>query len=122
MDRFAPSPRAELDDDARSQRARARDSLLLMGRLSLPDEATARDVRIRNLSEGGLMIEISRPVAVATPVTLAMRGLGEVTGQVAWCAEGRIGIAFDRLIDPQRARKPVGAGPTTPNYAKPQLG
>ena len=123
MERFASPPSPEPDDeDGRSQRGRARDSLFLMGRLTLATDKKVREVRIRNLSEGGLMIEADRPVAIGTAVTLDMRGVGDVTGQVAWCAEGRIGIAFDRPINPQLARKPVGGGGTTPVYAKPVLG
>ena len=111
------------DDDAgRSQRAVTRDSLFLMGRLSLPGESKPRDVRIRNLSEGGLMAEVDRKLALGTTLTLSLRGIGDVTGRVAWCAEGRIGIALDELIDPKLARKPVGGGERTPDYIKPQRG
>ncbi len=106
---------------AGSQRSKGRDSLFLMARLTLPDGREPRDVRVRNLSEGGLMVEIERPVDDHTPVTLSLRGIGEVSGKVAWCAEGRIGIAFDRPIDPMLARKPVGRGPGTPLFVKSQL-
>jgi hypothetical protein len=30
-----------------------------------------------------------------------------ITGKVAWKEEARFGVAFDRPIDPQLARKPV---------------
>ena len=61
--------------------------------------------------------EFLRPMRVepGTTVTLEMRGLGEMTGTVAWWTQGRLGIALDRPIDPSRARKPVGTGTTTPN-------
>lgn len=104
---------------AESGRTRKRDSLFMSARLTIAPGATPRDVRVRNLSAGGLMAEYERPVANGTPVTLEMRGLGELTGRVAWCTDGRLGIAFDVPIDPSRARKPVGAGKTTPAYAKP---
>lgn len=107
---------------ASAQRAGSRDSLFLMGRLTLGDESQPRDVRIRNLSEGGLMIEIGRPIALDMTLTLNLRGIGDVTGRVAWCAEGRVGIALDRPIDPMLARKPVGGGKRTPRYAKPATG
>jgi hypothetical protein len=107
------------DVSAASQRARGRDSLFLTARLTLPGLREPREVRVRNLSEGGLMVEWERPLADGTAVTLILRGIGEVTGKVAWCAEGRIGVAFDEPIDPMLARKPVGRGPGTPEYAKP---
>ncbi|WP_174293365.1 PilZ domain-containing protein [Sphingomonas bacterium] len=109
-------------DGARSQRARGRDSLFLTGRLSLPGETVQRNVRVRNLSEGGLMIEIDRKLPLESTLRLVLRGIGEVTGRVAWCAEGRIGIALDQPIDPRLARKPIGGGEHTPHYAKPLLG
>jgi hypothetical protein len=42
-------------------------------------------------------------------VTLTLRGIGEVQGQVVWSAADGIGIAFDRLIDPQHALRPPKA-------------
>lgn len=104
-----------------SQRQRQRDSLFLSAQLRLDGEAKVRDVRVRNLSEGGLMAELDRTVETGTPVTLEMRGLGELTGRVAWCTRGRMGIAFDAPIDPARARKPVGSGKGTPGLAKPMV-
>ena len=97
---------------------RGRDSLFLTARIRMDGEDTEQEVRIRNLSTGGLMAELGRVVPVGTAATLQMRGIGEVTGRIAWCAEGRVGIALDAPIDPKRARKPVGNGPRTPFYAK----
>ena len=123
MDSVDQFPFADHDAEAGpSQRQRGRDSLFLMGRLTLADESKVREVRIRNLSEGGLMVEVERPVALGTTVTLDLRGIGDVTGRVAWCAEGRIGVALEQPIDPKRARKPVGGGERTPAFAKPQRG
>ena len=67
------------------------------------------------------MVELDRPVADGPVVSLRLRGIGDVAGRVAWCAEGRIGVALDHPIDPMRARKPVGKGQGTPSFAKPQL-
>lgn len=86
---------------------RKRDSLFLSARLSLSGVPGEYEVRVRNLSEGGLMAELDRTVAPGTAARLEMRGLGELTGSVAWCAHGRMGIALDHPIDPSRARKPV---------------
>ena len=121
MDSMSRTLTWDADGAARSPRGRGRDSLFLTARLVLPGARDPIDARVRNLSAGGLMLEVERPVEDGVGVTLTMRGVGEVTGKVAWCAEGRIGIAFDRPIDPKLARKPVGKGPGTPEYAKPQL-
>lgn len=106
---------------AESGRTRKRDSLFLTARLTLAGKPTAHDVRVRNLSEGGLMAEYDPIVEPDTTVTLEMRGLGEMTGRVAWCTRGRLGIAFDQPIDPSRARKPVGVGKPAPGYTKPLI-
>jgi hypothetical protein len=104
---------------ADSQRARRRESFFLMARVLIDGERVARDVRVRNLSEGGLMMEMPRPLDVGLGLTLHLRGIGEIRGKVAWYAEGRAGVALEHPIDPAQARKPVGQGGRTPNYAKP---
>ncbi|MEG3164067.1 PilZ domain-containing protein [Sphingomonas sp. PB2P19] len=110
----------EEDGGVQTKRATGRDSLFLVAQFRLSGEAKTRDVRVRNLSEGGLMIELDRMIAVGTAVTLDLRGIGEITGTVAWGTEGRLGIALDAPIDPKKARKPVGVGrpPAGPFVAK----
>ena len=119
MDSFPRDPLAGSAAAGGVQRPRQRDSLFLMARLAFVGTSDVREVRVRNLSEGGMMAEVDRVVDVGTPVLLELRGIGEVAGKAAWCTEGRIGIAFDWPIDPQKARKPVGQGKRTPGYAKP---
>lgn len=116
----ATAPADAVSDRDRTQRARSRDSLFLMAQLRLGDEHGIREVRVRNLSEGGLMIELDKIADVGTPVRLDLRGIGEIAGKVAWCTEGRIGIALDSPIDPKKARKSVGSAKpaATPFYAK----
>lgn len=108
MDSFSRDPFAPADLAGGAQRSRTRDSLFLMARLRFEGEAREREVRVRNLSEGGLMVDCARVMEPGTAVMLDVRGIGEVGGKVAWCTEGRIGIALDRPIDPKKARKPVG--------------
>ncbi|WP_052811356.1 PilZ domain-containing protein [Sphingomonas parapaucimobilis] len=110
------------DELERSDRAGRRDSLLLMAQMTLGDETAPRDVRVRNISEGGLMAELPISVEIGTPVALNLRGVGAVSGRIAWCTQGRVGVAFDRQIDPTLVRKPVGGGTSTPEYAKPATG
>ncbi len=105
------------DDSARSRNA-ARDSLFLSAQLkvgSLP----AEQVRVRNLSAGGMMAEYPSSVEQGTPVTVELRGIGRVGGRIAWATDGRIGVAFDEHIDPMQARKPVAVRPaasTPPSF------
>lgn len=122
MDQFAQQPfKAAAADDAASQRQDSRDSLFLVAQLRVDSARRSEQVRVRNLSAGGLMAEVSSPIAQGTPVELEMRGVGAIAGKVAWYAAGRIGIAFDQMIDPTTARKPVGGGGQTPVFVKPIL-
>lgn len=104
---------------ARAGRERGRDSLFLMAKFRRAGEKGHVSVRVRNLSEGGLMAELPEVLDADAPVEVEVRGLGWICGRIAWHAEGRTGIAFDRLVDPQLARKPVGGGTTTPSFVKP---
>lgn len=96
------------DEVVSGQRARKRDSLFLLARLTFRDSGRELDVRVRNLSEGGLMAEGTDPLEIGLAVTVELRGVGAVPGKVAWYTDGRAGIAFDQVIDPRKARKPVG--------------
>ncbi|NCN84423.1 MAG: PilZ domain-containing protein [Sphingomonadales bacterium] len=91
-------PKRELD----------RDSLFLKAELCFVDGDNCGEVRIRNLSAGGLMAEAPVLTKRGDKVQLELRNIGRVTGHVAWVAQGRFGVAFDHPIDPKLARKPVG--------------
>ncbi|WP_010216716.1 PilZ domain-containing protein [Sphingomonas sp. PAMC 26621] len=121
MDQYSPTDPQEHVDDPASGRQDARDSLFLMAMLRLAGETGSIPVRVRNLSAGGLMADYPEGLDQAVPVQIEIRGIGWVPGQVAWCTAGRIGIAFDRPIDPLLARKPVGQGGHTPVFVKPIL-
>ena len=91
-------PKRELD----------RDSLFLKAELRIVDGDNCGEVRIRNLSAGGLMAEAPVLTKRGDKVELELRNIGHVTGYVAWVAQGRFGVAFDHPINPKLARKPVG--------------
>ena len=85
-----------------------RDSLLLKAILRFPRTKDEGEVRIRNLSAGGLMAEAPLRVTRGELVEINLRCIGWISGHVAWVTEGRLGIAFDHPINPKDARKPVG--------------
>ncbi|WP_417593556.1 PilZ domain-containing protein [Parasphingorhabdus sp.] len=85
-----------------------RDSLFLKAELRFIDGDDCGEVRIRNLSAGGLMAEAPVQTKRGDDVQIELRNIGRITGHVAWVAQGRFGIAFDHPIDPKLARKPVG--------------
>jgi hypothetical protein len=114
MDQFSQDPLTALSaDDFTGQRTGSRDSLMLAANFRVPGLADEQ-VRVRNLSSGGLMAEYTRPIERDTEVQIEVRGVGWVKGRIAWAAEGRVGVAFDIEIDPLRARKPVGPGRSAP--------
>jgi PilZ domain len=122
MDQIPPDPfdKTAMDGGARD-RQDSRDSLFLTADLRVAGMPGVGPVRVRNLSAGGLMAEFPSGLELGLPVEFDVRGIGWVPGHVAWSTAGRIGVAFDRQIDPMLARKPVGGGTQTPGFAKPIL-
>ena len=101
MDGFTheQAPRPDNDTDAADMRQHLRTGMLMTAILRFGDDAEGRSVRIRNLSEQGLMAETGGSVTSGTPLTVELPGVGEVAGVVAWSAEGRIGVALNQPID-----------------------
>lgn len=92
-----------------------RDSLYLTAQMSVAGGAPI-DARVRNLSAGGMLVDITAPVAIDDLVAGDMRGVGAISGKIVWAADGRAGIAFDADIDPRRARTSTGAKTQLPAY------
>lgn len=89
-------------------RAAPRDSLFVLGRMTIEGRAGTHDVRIRNLSATGLMADCPVILAEGQAVMIAIKNIGDVPGTIAWCRAGRIGVALSLAIDPALARKKVG--------------
>ena len=122
MDQFSHDPLTDgTAGDATAQRNDARDSLLLVARFRIEGSTETTQVRVRNLSSGGLMADVPKPIDIGTMVEIEVRGVGWVSGRIAWIAAGRAGVAFDHPIDPRAARKrvlacsrPINETPITP--------
>lgn len=54
---------------------------------------------VRNISAGGVMAHVYRPVAVGTRVAVEIKNDEEIPGRVVWESDSNIGIAFDEKID-----------------------
>ena len=95
--------------DAASRRASSRDSLFLSATIRRVQDPAVdlTPVRVRNLSAIGLMADYLDVAIAGDPVVVTLRGIGAVSGKVAWVKSGRIGINFDVEVDPLKARKPV---------------
>jgi hypothetical protein len=99
-----------------------RDSLFLMAQISFDGRGESLRGKVRNLSAGGMMVEGEFEVERGTRLTAELRNVGKVKGSVAWVQGSRIGVAFDKEIDPKLARAPVGTkGSEVPSFARPVL-
>lgn len=96
------------------KRQAARDSLFLSTEVTVAGALKPVTVRVRNLSAGGMMIDGNAIFHEGAVVSAALRGIGTVSGRIAWIIEERAGVSFDEEIDPKGARAPVAA-------AKPQV-
>lgn len=88
-------------------RSVARDSLFLLADIRIEQGVETHRVRVRNLSDGGMMAEGNLKVKRGHRVEVELRNIGCVAASVAWVQDNRFGIAFDEEIDSQRARRPL---------------
>lgn len=96
-----------------------RDSLFLMAALAIDGHGPADNVKVRNLSERGMMAESDLRVRRGTRVAVMLRNIGLVPGEVVWSHGRRMGIAFEHAIDPKLARTQVyGGHKIAPAYAR----
>jgi len=105
-----PDTTTDAEGAFESMRAEPRDSMFLMAVMRRPGGIEVT-VKIRNLSSGGMMAESPVSFSRGDPIETELRGIGIVTGKIAWTAGGRIGVQFDVQIDPRLARKPVSGNP-----------
>ncbi|GAB5348945.1 PilZ domain-containing protein [Alteriqipengyuania sp. 357] len=100
-------------------RSLKRDSLFLTAELKLSDDGEAVRVKVRNLSDGGMMAEADVRVERGTRLSVELRNIGVIKGSVAWTQDNRFGITFDNEIDSKKVREPAPTGEGTPRYARP---
>lgn len=100
----------------------SRDSLFMFADVAMAGRADRVRVKVRNLSEGGMMAEGALEVATGDRLVVALRNVGDVNGTIAWVQGNRFGIAFAAPIDPRKAREPLSDSATeAPRYARPDL-
>jgi len=82
----------------------ARDSLFLMADLRAEGLTSDHRIKVRNLSDAGMMGEGPVWVRRGSVVEVNLGQLGWVMGTVAWVQESRFGVAFAEPIDASRVR------------------
>ncbi len=88
-------------------RSVSRDSLFLLASIQVEQSSETHRVRVRNLSNGGMMGEGNLRVQRGNRLAIELRNVGAVGGTVAWVQDDRFGVAFDEEIDSASARKPA---------------
>lgn len=108
-------------ESEQGQRQEKRDSLFLSAIVTIEGVNTF-PTRVRNLSAGGMMIDIARDTPVGTSLVAEIRGIGEVAGRIAWTAPGRAGVAFAEEVDPRLARAGTPSKHELPAFLKAPAG
>lgn len=119
MDRPDDSPFQPDSNDATEQsREQSRESTFLSAILVFDGSPRKLTVRVRNVSAGGMMVDMTGQREKGAALTVELKNVGEIRGTVAWSTENRLGITFDEEIDPQLARyKPPAV--EAPGYKRP---
>lgn len=84
-----------------------RESMFLFAALRVENEEGTYRVKIRNLSTTGLMAEGEVLLRPSSIVSIEIRNIGWVDGNVAWIKDKQFGVMLAEAIDPKRAHMPV---------------
>ena len=60
------------------------------------------EIRLRNISVTGALVECRRPLAPGTHLAIDIVGVGPASGTVKWAGNGKLGVQFDREFDLSR--------------------
>ena len=71
----------------------------LMRRAVASINGAPREVKLRNISAMGALVECDQAVAPGTHVVMDIVGVGPVIGSVRWAQAGRFGVQFDSAFD-----------------------
>ena len=74
----------------------------LMRRAVAEIDGKVMEIRLRNISVTGALIECGKSVAPGTAVAIDIVGVGPVAGKVRWSQAGKFGIQFDETFDLER--------------------
>jgi diguanylate cyclase (GGDEF)-like protein len=74
----------------------------LMRRAVTMIDGVEEELRLRNISITGALVECRRPVAPGTHMNIDIVGVGPVSGTVRWAGNGKFGMHFDREFELSR--------------------
>jgi diguanylate cyclase (GGDEF)-like protein len=90
----------------------------LLRKATLHWDRRAMDVRLRNISAGGALVECPRGLAPGTEILLILPGCGELGAEVRWTDSDRMGVRFSEEFD-IRQLTPKRRGDTAVGMLKP---
>lgn len=115
------APGEEQDGDADADR-RGGDRFRTVWRIAkVTRDGDAGLWRVRNMSDGGMMLAVEVPVSVGERLEIALSETIVIQGRVAWCAEGRCGVAFDAAVDGSEVLRQLAAEQQSGDYRAPRL-
>jgi hypothetical protein len=59
---------------------------------------TCLTARAKDVSEGGIKVELAEPGHVGRDASVIVPGMPPVAGRILWCRDGRAGISFERPL------------------------
>jgi len=92
---FAAQATVEAEGFAVQREARQ----MLMRRAITAINGQTEEIRLRNISVMGALVECEVPIAPGTQLTLDIVGVGPVTGTVRWAHASRFGMQFSEPFD-----------------------
>ncbi len=96
-----------------------RQKLMLLGTLHCG--LGSLEVKLRNISAAGAMVDCEDDLLVGSPVVVELAGGGAVAveARVRWCRSGQIGLLFDRPFDMRLLAEPPKVVSAIRHYVKP---
>jgi diguanylate cyclase (GGDEF)-like protein len=85
----------------------------LMRRAVAAIDGTVTDIKLRNISSMGALVECTIPVSPGTELAIDIVGVGPVRGIVRWAQSGRFGVQFEGQFDLTRLAPKKPDQPTT---------
>lgn len=89
-----------VEPDGYSNSREPRQRLMRRAIVSIDGEVT--EIRLRNISAMGALVECSKPISPGVELTIDIIGVGPVTGTVRWAGQGRFGVQFARAFEMAR--------------------
>ena len=77
--------------------------------------------RVRNMSNGGMMLATDVPVTVGEQLEVALSDKVVVRGRVAWAKDGRCGVAFDAEVDVAELLRQLAVEQSARRHRPPRL-